>query len=211
MRTPPSWDGTYQAHVLYVPSGAEFHGLVLGALLALVDRWRWEQSSLGLTVEQAVLAFEATVIRYQEAPVMIGQIFTTIAEPPLNALEMNGQIVSADDYPLLAAVVPPSWSAGPGVFVLPDLSGRVLLGTQNSDTVGDLRGTATHTLSVDNLPPHAHGYLMPGASIDVEQPVGVPIPSAGLGVPAFTDSAGVGTSFDNLPAGMNVRVCIWAK
>lgn len=210
MRTPPAFDGTYEAHTLYVPSGPRWKGLILGALLALTERWRWELDPSGISIDAALLAIDYTIFRYQEAHTMIGAIFAAVGPVPSNALQLNGQTVSAADYPLLASVVPSSWLGMGGSIVLPDLSGRVLLGAQNSGTVGDLRGNASHTLSVDNLPAHSHGYLMPGPDIDVEQPVGVPIPSAGLGVPSVTDSAGLGTSFDNTPAGMDVRWCIWA-
>lgn len=211
MITPPAAPDGYEAHVLYVPSGAQYKGLVLGALLPLLDSWRWEQLPGTISASEAVGAFSVMLSRYQEAHVMIGAIFATVGAVPANALELNGQTVSRDDYPLLYDAAPPQWRHGADILGLPDASGATILGVQDNDTLGTLQGHAEHQLSEEHLPAHSHGYIMPGADIDVEQPVGVPIPSAGLGVPSITDTAGWGMSFPNTPLGIVVRLCVWAK
>jgi microcystin-dependent protein len=72
-------------------------------------------------------------------------------------LDMNGQMVTPDDYPLLAA----AWVKS-GPFVIPDRRDRAVVGASGTHAVNDKFGTESHTLTSSQVPNHGHDIDDPG-------------------------------------------------
>ncbi len=82
---------------------------------------------------------------------------------PTGYLIANGQAVSRTTYADLFAVIGTTYGAGDGAstFNLPDLADRFPLGV-GSNALGTTGGSATHTLTVDEMPSHTHSITDPG-------------------------------------------------
>lgn len=86
--------------------------------------------------------------------------------PPDNWLVCDGSLVNKDEYPSLFDVIGYTYGddeEDPDFFALPDLSGRVVVGLDDSDVsfdaLGELGGSKTHTLTTDELPSHTHAGI----------------------------------------------------
>lgn len=86
------------------------------------------------------------------------------AEPPEGFLRCDGAAVSRSAYADLFAVVGTVYGAGDGAttFNVPDLRGRVVLGTGQGSkltarALGAKGGEETHVLTLAEMPSHAHG------------------------------------------------------
>lgn len=159
---------------------------------------------------------------------LIGQVTFYICNPaPDGVLPCDGSTYLRVDYPELYAALDTAFIIDADTFVLPDLRGRfvVSVGTLGSNTynLGDIGGEASHTLTIDEMPSHAHtdtghshttGNSLPGLALAPgEEPVLVPNP-----LPAFTGSAsaniqntGGGGAHENRPPflALNVGVYAW--
>jgi microcystin-dependent protein len=83
--------------------------------------------------------------------------------PPPGYLFLNGSTFSSTDFPQLAALLGDKYATHIGTsYYLPDLRGRVVVGLDSGQaefsTVGKWGGFKTHTLSVNEIPPHAHDF-----------------------------------------------------
>lgn len=78
--------------------------------------------------------------------------------PPDGWLLCDGSNVSRSTYAALFAAIGTTFGEGNGstTFTLPDFRGRVPYGASDSVSVGTKRGSATHTLTTGQLPPHTH-------------------------------------------------------
>jgi microcystin-dependent protein len=86
-------------------------------------------------------------------------------------LEANGQAISRSAYPLYMSLIGTQHGAGDGTSTvnLPDARGRVLIGPDgagiripNSPRAhAQAGGTERHTLTIAEIPPHAHSYTAP--------------------------------------------------
>lgn len=96
---------------------------------------------------------------------------TIVAYGGVNApggwLVCNGATVSRSTYSGLFAALGTTYGSGDGstTFALPDLRGRTVVGagqgaSLSNRTLGGMVGAETHTLSVAELPPHAHTIPM---------------------------------------------------
>ena len=95
---------------------------------------------------------------------------------PTGYLVCAGQSVTVADYGDLHGVIGYTYGGSGASFNLPDLRGRVIAGLDNMGgtaagnltgrtTLGDPFGAETHTLLVDEMPSHSHGY---GYSTEVD-------------------------------------------
>jgi microcystin-dependent protein len=91
--------------------------------------------------------------------------FAGVNDAPKGWLFCNGAAVSRTSYADLYSIIGTTCGTGDGysTFNLPDLRGRVPVGAGTGSslttrTLGEKIGEEAHTLTVDEIPPHAHTY-----------------------------------------------------
>ena len=79
---------------------------------------------------------------------------------PTGYLECNGQAVSRTTYSELYKVIGTKYGSGDGstTFNLPNLSGRIAIGSNSSYTIGSKGGEYTHELKIAEMPSHTHTF-----------------------------------------------------
>jgi len=94
------------------------------------------------------------------------------ATAPSGWIVCDGSVISRTTYASLFAAIGTTWGAGDGssTFGIPDLRGRMLLGSGSSYVLGALGGASSVTLSTANLPPHNHSVIDPGHTHVVTDP-----------------------------------------
>jgi microcystin-dependent protein len=87
-------------------------------------------------------------------------------------LKCDGSVISRTEYSELFAVIGTSFGNGDGVntFNLPDTRGRVLGGINTTYTIGNMIGSPTHTLTVNQMPTHSHTITDLGHSHNINDP-----------------------------------------
>lgn len=77
---------------------------------------------------------------------------------PQGFLLCDGSAVSRDTYATLYAVIGDTYGAGDGstTFNLPNISGRVVLGTSSTYTLASTGGEESHVLTSTEIPSHDH-------------------------------------------------------
>lgn len=97
------------------------------------------------------------IVRCSMIQLPIGTILPYLREViPGGCLALDGATYTQDDYPNLYAVIPDVFKDGAGNFTLPDLTGRVIVGSGDAWNVGDEGGEETHVLTVGEMPSHTH-------------------------------------------------------
>jgi microcystin-dependent protein len=83
---------------------------------------------------------------------------------PNGYLECDGTAVSRDTYSELFSAIGTIFGAGDGstTFNLPDLSGKIAIGSSQSHVLGSSGGSETVTLVTDELPQHTHEVAQHG-------------------------------------------------
>ncbi|MBE5820449.1 MAG: hypothetical protein E7310_06545 [Clostridiales bacterium] len=99
----------------------------------------------------------------------VGSVFQFASDNvPNKFLLCNGQAVSRTTYSQLFAVIGTTYGAGDGssTFNVPNLKTRVPVGKDSSNTsfssLGKTGGSATHTLSTNEMPSHTHTFTGSG-------------------------------------------------
>jgi microcystin-dependent protein len=77
--------------------------------------------------------------------------------PPQGWAECNGQTLPINQNQALFSLLG-TYYGGDGVrnFALPNLQGRIPIGTQGNYVIGQVGGEPTHTLSLAEMPMHSH-------------------------------------------------------
>jgi len=170
---------------------------ITGALAPLTYPSSWQQHG-DATPEQAA-AFFADVLEnhLNSMCAYVGEIRPFVySSLPDNWLPLDGTAVAEVDYPALAAVVPAAWLVG-GDILLPDMTGRGLVGNGTAYDIGDEGGSETHTLTEAEMPAHTHSYEVSVLSTDILGEL--PAPSLDALAPATTGSTGGGDAHNNMP------------
>lgn len=130
---------------------------------------------------------------------------------PTGWLQCDGSAVSRTTYADLFTAIGTTYGSGDGssTFNVPDLRGRVVAGKDNmggsaanrittsntvdGTTLGQTGGSEVHTLSVSNMPSHAHAkrYWPGGSAISITYP-GIPGHSGGSTSLSSTNNGSTG-------------------
>ena len=116
------------------------------------------------------------------------------ATAPSGFLICDGSAVSRTTYATLYGVIGDTFGSGDGstTFNLPDLSGRVIIGTSTNNSIGDTGGESAHVLLSVELPTHSHTIPTHGHGNNIS--VTTPTLTHSITQPAFTYSAPSGTA-----------------
>jgi microcystin-dependent protein len=216
--------GPYEEISSWVP-------LLLGAIDANLDRassWAESDQDVALSLVGDLIAYISELPDMEKALVPLGGVIAVTSNATIeNFLLCAGQQINKAQYPELAAL----WAGGPfdlneTQLILPNLSNRFIIG---SDTIprplGSTGGTATETLSVNQMPVHthvqnAHSHGMPSRSNSAFGALGN-IPRGNNSGTAVTydtyeatptnQNAGGGQSHNNLPPFLALAYMIRVK
>ena len=135
------------------------------------------------------------------------QMFLTTSLPG-GWLLMDGATYNKADYPELYALLPSSITT-PTQFTLPDMDETFPMGETTPASAGGTGGSNTHILTVAEMPGHTHLYTPPALTINAETPT-TPVPTAGIGTPTQTGSAGGDNAHNNMPLYLRYLFAIFA-
>jgi microcystin-dependent protein len=163
----------------------------------LANDYQWLETAD--TVDDIVQACAVSVASWY-TPMNIGQIVAFIGVLPDGYLAMDGSTYDADLYPELFSIIDSQFQDIPAnEFTLPDLGGVFPIGSGNGYLLGDIGGSVSVSLAVDEMPAHTHNYSMPVQGVDIGG-AGPPLPAVSTITPGTpTSSAGSGNAHDNLP------------
>lgn len=164
--TPESVPVDVTAWTLFIPDSVQWLSIVKGALLELCALASWEQSDNGVSPSSAV---EASIAIFEsmgaaQAGMKIGSIQMGLySVTPAGWLACDGSNYAMADYAELMEVYPAALKNTPlaGRFTVPDMSGRVAVGTGPGYALLAAGGSATHTLTVAEMPSHSHNTGVP--------------------------------------------------
>jgi microcystin-dependent protein len=131
--------------------------------------------------------------------------------PPDRWLICDGSGVLIADYPELYALIGGKYGEGGGFFGLPSMGSRSPMGAGATVALDANAGTATHTLSIAEMPAHTHAPLSPNTSFLGNRPSGSSTTSGGssLGAVLTTSSVGGGAAHNNLSPVFGVNFIIY--
>jgi microcystin-dependent protein len=151
---------------------------------------------------------------------------------PRGWMECSGQVLPISQYQALYSILGPTYGGdGTTTFALPNLNNRVPMhfgqGPGRSHRIGEMDGSSSVTLTIDQIPAHSHSARLKGANqSNKDSPAGnVPgtlagnkaysLPSSGaLGNmdlnSLVVDNAGASTPHDNMQPylAMNFIICV---
>ena len=133
--------------------------------------------------------------------------------PPEGWLLCNGATVSRAAYAELFKVLGTSvGNPGSNAFKIPDLTGRVPLGTSNTHNLHSTGGSETHTLTVSEMPAHSHdvggNIVRRGSGDDAFRELAAAYPGGGN---SASQSVGGGQPHNNMPPYYGINFVIRAK
>jgi microcystin-dependent protein len=91
--------------------------------------------------------------------------------PPKNWAFCNGQLLPINQNQALFALLGTTYGGnGQTNFALPDLRGRVPIHFDNNHSLGERAGEQAHTLSISEIPTHAHAVNVTTGVADEQYP-----------------------------------------
>lgn len=198
----------FETWVLAVPDISEIKRAVKGALLFLSYESVWTKSGT-LSARETSWLVKEMLNGISSLDWLLGvpvPVYTTLI--PDNLIVANGQTVQRDDFPDLWEITPVSMRTATTLTV-PDLREKFILASGDSVANNSAGGEAEHTLTVDEIPSHSHGFTQYTFGVDIES-VGVPDPT-GVGnprIPENTQSTGGGMPHNNMPPYYAMVYCI---
>jgi len=142
---------------------------------------------------------------------------------PAGMLLCDGTIYQRADYPNLYATIDLAYIIDADSFMVPDLRDKFVMSSGPLHPDGSTGGSATHTMTIDELVPHSHtnaphthteitatGTIV---SVGLEPPVPAAVPSAGVtGATSIAiDNTGGGQPMDILPPFAALRYAVVAS
>lgn len=192
----------------------------VGALIILAcsdfysERWRWEYGQDSVSdvqwdeIDAAISRMENEIMSGLVGAIL-PHVMADIAG--LEMLPCDGSTYLKADYPALYAAIDSVYIIDADSFRVPDLREKFPLGEGIDFALDDSGGEKEHTLTVGELPAHAHGFTQYTFGVDIES-VGVPDPT-GVGnprLPESTDDTGNNEPHNNMPPYLVVRWAIVA-
>ena len=117
----------------------------------------------------------------------------------------QGQSLSIETYSKLFSVIGYTYGGDgeAGVFNLPDLRGRVPIGSGtgtglSTRTLAATGGAETHTLSINEMPSHTHGYIKNTNDQSTDNAFATESAADNADLPATTDPTGGGQPHNNM-------------
>ncbi len=166
--TPDDAPGAAQCRTVFIPGGLHYEAAFRGAYLLLCNPENWERVG-AQTPEACADAFQAaffqTLDNWEVCPVIpiMGEIRLLTHNPePASWFPCDGAFLAPGLYPELFAAI--GYTFGSGIeqsFALPDLRGRVVVGTGSGGgltprALADQGGEETHVLIDNEMPAHDH-------------------------------------------------------
>lgn len=146
-----------------------------------------DASVWGSTLNNDLALIDAQVFQNEQGVAPIGTImmFGGATPPAANWLLCQGQSLSTTTYASLFAVIGYAFGGSGANFNLPNLQQRFPLGAESTNTLGSIGGFLNQTLTVANLPAHAHPITDVAHTHGASQPAHVhPDPGHGHGASA---------------------------
>ena len=143
------------------------------------------------------------------------------AATPQGWLPCDGRELTIADHQQLYSVIGTTYGGdGQTTFALPDLRGRVPLGTGSGIVAGQTGGEEAHTHTTDELPAHAHMAQASPAAATTTQPNGALLAGAPIWgppadptplQPATVGAIGGGQAHLNMQPYLALSICIAAQ
>jgi len=195
---PAALSGMPRAYRCRFDANPDFFTILKGVITLYTDPSAWyDAATSDIAPDVAADAWTRGAITFEADMAQIGTVFATAAAsvPPYSLL-CDGSTYARVDYPDLYAVLDTAFIIDADTFSVPDLRGRVILGTGtggglSSYATGDTGGEESHTLSTGELPSHSHTEGNATATAITIGP-GAPAPSAipSIGITGNTGGGG---------------------
>lgn len=151
-------DASMFCRLTRIPNSLGFLQAVGGALGELTNPNNWEQFGTMTPDESAEMATEMFYEWTRSDYCMIGTITPYLTTtPPPSCLPCNGSIYQRVDYPVLYERLAAAYIVDADHFRTPDLRDKFIVGASTNYPLASTGGAAEHTLTVDQMPAHAHG------------------------------------------------------